>query len=99
MLPTVFARWYWNFQQSRVEVGCWGDAHAGTELAGEYVWGRYDLLLMPPSFPYGGMENPCLTFGLSHHTLSLLYRALQATSHAVKHAHHAADWLQLPASA
>ncbi|KAK9797774.1 hypothetical protein WJX73_000383 [Symbiochloris irregularis] len=34
----------------------------GVELAGEYVWGRYDLLLMPPSFPYGGMENPCLTF-------------------------------------
>ncbi|PNH10076.1 Leukotriene A-4 hydrolase [Tetrabaena socialis] len=31
-------------------------------IAGEYVWGRYDLLLLPPSFPYGGMENPCLTF-------------------------------------
>ncbi|KAG7355961.1 M1 family peptidase [Nitzschia inconspicua] len=27
-----------------------------------YVWGRYDLLCLPPSFPYGGMENPCLTF-------------------------------------
>lgn len=27
-----------------------------------YLWGRYDLLVMPPSFPYGGMENPCLTF-------------------------------------
>ncbi len=26
------------------------------------MWGRYDLLLLPPSFPYGGMENPCLTF-------------------------------------
>ena len=24
--------------------------------------GRYDVLCMPPSFPYGGMENPCLTF-------------------------------------
>jgi leukotriene-A4 hydrolase len=33
------------------------------ELAGtSYVWGRYDLLCLPPSFPYGGMENPCLTF-------------------------------------
>ncbi|KAK3087442.1 hypothetical protein FSP39_005970 [Pinctada imbricata] len=31
-------------------------------LAGPYVWGRYDLLMLPPSFPYGGMENPCLTF-------------------------------------
>jgi leukotriene-A4 hydrolase len=33
------------------------------EIAGKpYVWGRYDLLMLPPSFPYGGMENPCLTF-------------------------------------
>lgn len=24
--------------------------------------GRYDILFMPPSFPFGGMENPCLTF-------------------------------------
>jgi len=35
---------------------------AGEEVAGPYLWGRYDLLLLPPSFPYGGMENPCLTF-------------------------------------
>eukprot|EP00339_Tiarina_fusa_P021910 CAMPEP_0117006132 /NCGR_PEP_ID=MMETSP0472-20121206/6474_1 /TAXON_ID=693140 ORGANISM="Tiarina fusus, Strain LIS" /NCGR_SAMPLE_ID=MMETSP0472 /ASSEMBLY_ACC=CAM_ASM_000603 /LENGTH=631 /DNA_ID=CAMNT_0004707519 /DNA_START=1 /DNA_END=1896 /DNA_ORIENTATION=- len=27
-----------------------------------YEWGRYDLLCLPGSFPYGGMENPCLTF-------------------------------------
>eukprot|EP00592_Proboscia_alata_P015798 CAMPEP_0194394050 /NCGR_PEP_ID=MMETSP0174-20130528/123639_1 /TAXON_ID=216777 /ORGANISM="Proboscia alata, Strain PI-D3" /LENGTH=760 /DNA_ID=CAMNT_0039189805 /DNA_START=47 /DNA_END=2329 /DNA_ORIENTATION=+ len=27
-----------------------------------YPWKRYDLLCLPPSFPYGGMENPCLTF-------------------------------------
>jgi len=32
------------------------------ELCGPYVWGKYDLLVLPPSFPYGGMENPCLTF-------------------------------------
>jgi leukotriene-A4 hydrolase len=31
-------------------------------LLGPYVWGRYDLLVLPPSFPYGGMENPMLTF-------------------------------------
>ena len=31
-------------------------------LYGPYRWGRYDLLLLPPSFPYGGMENPRLTF-------------------------------------
>jgi aminopeptidase N len=32
------------------------------ELYGPYRWGRYDLLVLPPSFPFGGMENPCLTF-------------------------------------
>ncbi|MBK8976902.1 MAG: M1 family metallopeptidase [Planctomycetes bacterium] len=32
------------------------------ELYGEYVWGRYDVLVLPPAFPFGGMENPCLTF-------------------------------------
>ncbi|KAL3847158.1 hypothetical protein ACJMK2_018086, partial [Sinanodonta woodiana] len=31
-------------------------------LLGPYVWGQYDLLVLPPSFPFGGMENPCLTF-------------------------------------
>ncbi len=29
---------------------------------GPYRWGRYDLLVLPPSFPYGGMENPRLSF-------------------------------------
>jgi leukotriene-A4 hydrolase len=32
------------------------------EIVGPYVWGSYDILLLPPSFPYGGMENPNLTF-------------------------------------
>ncbi|XP_066935423.1 leukotriene A-4 hydrolase-like isoform X1 [Clytia hemisphaerica] len=35
---------------------------AGVDLLGPYQWGRYDILVLPPSFPYGGMENPCLTF-------------------------------------
>jgi len=35
---------------------------AGEVLCGPYAWGVYDLLILPPSFPYGGMENPCLTF-------------------------------------
>jgi leukotriene-A4 hydrolase len=35
---------------------------AGEALCGPYKWGVYDLLVLPPSFPYGGMENPCLTF-------------------------------------
>lgn len=35
---------------------------AAIELAGDYEWKVYDLLVMPPSFPFGGMENPCITF-------------------------------------
>jgi leukotriene-A4 hydrolase len=36
---------------------------AATEaLYGPYRWERYDLLILPPSFPYGGMENPRLSF-------------------------------------
>ena len=35
---------------------------AAEELFGPYRWGRYDVLVLPPSFPYGGMENPNLTF-------------------------------------
>jgi aminopeptidase N len=31
-------------------------------LYGSYAWGRYDMLVLPPSFPFGGMENPRLTF-------------------------------------
>jgi aminopeptidase N len=31
-------------------------------LYGPYRWGRYDLLVLPPSFPFGGMENPRVTF-------------------------------------
>lgn len=32
------------------------------QLYGPYRWGRYDILVLPPSFPFGGMENPTLTF-------------------------------------
>ena len=35
---------------------------AAEEVVGEYLWGQYDILVLPPSFAYGGMENPCLTF-------------------------------------
>jgi aminopeptidase N len=35
---------------------------AAEALYGPYQWGRYDLLVLPPSFPFGGMENPTLTF-------------------------------------
>jgi len=35
---------------------------AAQALYGPYRWGRYDMLVLPPSFPFGGMENPTLTF-------------------------------------
>jgi len=35
---------------------------AAEELYGDYKWGRYDIIVLPPSFPFGGMENPKLTF-------------------------------------
>jgi leukotriene-A4 hydrolase len=35
---------------------------AAEALYGPYRWGRYDMLVLPPSFPFGGMENPRLTF-------------------------------------
>jgi aminopeptidase N len=35
---------------------------AAEKIYGPYRWDRYDLLVLPPSFPFGGMENPRLTF-------------------------------------
>ena len=35
---------------------------AAERLYGPYRWDRYDMIVLPPSFPYGGMENPTLTF-------------------------------------
>ncbi|MEO5972941.1 MAG: leukotriene A4 hydrolase C-terminal domain-containing protein [Sphingomicrobium sp.] len=35
---------------------------AAEKLYGPYRWGRYDMIVLPPSFPFGGMENPMLTF-------------------------------------
>ncbi|WP_028102948.1 M1 family metallopeptidase [Pseudoduganella violaceinigra] len=36
--------------------------NAAESLYGPYRWGRYDMLVLPPSFPIGGMENPRMTF-------------------------------------
>ncbi|CAN5278699.1 M1 family metallopeptidase [soil metagenome] len=35
---------------------------ATEKIYGAYRWNRYDILVLPPSFPFGGMENPMLTF-------------------------------------
>ena len=36
--------------------------HTAEQLYGPYRWGRYDVIVLPPGFPIGGMENPKLTF-------------------------------------
>lgn len=36
--------------------------YTAEQLYGKYAWGRYDVLVLPPGFPIGGMENPKLTF-------------------------------------
>ncbi|XP_007444097.1 aminopeptidase RNPEPL1 [Python bivittatus] len=38
---------------------------AAESLYGPYIWGRYDIVFLPPSFPIVAMENPCLTFVIS----------------------------------
>ncbi|MBV9174414.1 MAG: M1 family metallopeptidase [Chloroflexi bacterium] len=55
-------------EPSMVEDAAWEFAETeqmlstGEQLFGPYDWGRYDVLVLPPAFPYGGMENPRLTF-------------------------------------
>ena len=58
---------------------------AAERLFGPYRWGRYDLLVLPPSFPYGGMENPRLSF-LSPSLLSGDGAVVNVIAHEVAHA-------------
>ena len=46
----------WEFAENETKI------IEAERLLGPYLWGRYDLVILPPSFPYGGMENPRLTF-------------------------------------
>lgn len=46
--------WELNSMQSMID--------SAETLYGPYAWGRYDVVILPPSFPFGGMENPRLTF-------------------------------------
>ena len=55
-------------EHSQIDKAKWefdklGDmVNAAEKLFGPYRWGRYDVIVLPPSFPFGGMENPNLTF-------------------------------------
>lgn len=54
--PSVVEGAAWEFADTERMI------EAAERLYGPYRWGRYDILVLPPSFPYGGMENPRLTF-------------------------------------
>lgn len=54
--PSVVERAAFEF------AGVDGMLRTAEALFGPYAWDRFDLLTMPPSFPYGGMENPRLAF-------------------------------------
>lgn len=54
--PTVINAAAYEFEDLEVMI------KAAENLYGPYRWDRYDLLVLPPSFPFGGMENPRLTF-------------------------------------
>ncbi len=50
-------------QSARWELADMGKmVNTAEHLYGPYRWGRYDVIVLPPSFPIGGMENPRLTF-------------------------------------
>jgi len=54
--PEMIEAAAWEFAETETTL------HEAEKLFGPYMWGRYDMLVLPPSFPFGGMENPRLTF-------------------------------------
>ena len=54
--PATIDQAAWEFAETETFVG------KAEALFGPYPWDRYDMLVLPPSFPYGGMENPRMTF-------------------------------------
>ncbi len=54
--PEVIEKAAWEFAETEAMMA------AAARLYGPYRWGRFDVLVLPPSFPFGGMENPRLTF-------------------------------------
>jgi aminopeptidase N len=54
--PSVIARAAFEFGDTEKMIA------AAEKLYGPYRWEQYDIIVLPPSFPFGGMENPRLTF-------------------------------------
>ncbi|KAF9073998.1 peptidase family M1-domain-containing protein [Rhodocollybia butyracea] len=55
--PELIEDAYWEFSEDTARF-----LASAEEIVVPYRFGVYDLLVLPPSFPYGGMENSCLTF-------------------------------------
>ncbi|WP_374408287.1 M1 family metallopeptidase [Pelagerythrobacter sp.] len=54
--PAILNRAHWEVADTEDMV------EEAETLYGPYRWGRYDMIVLPPAFPYGGMENPVMTF-------------------------------------
>lgn len=54
--PSVLQKAAFEFEDTEKMV------QAAESLYGKYDWEVYDMVILPPSFPFGGMENPRLTF-------------------------------------
>ncbi|KAG2002580.1 leukotriene-A4 hydrolase [Coprinopsis cinerea AmutBmut pab1-1] len=55
--PETIEKAYWEFSEDTARF-----LAEEEKVVGDYRFGVYDLLVLPPAFPYGGMENACLTF-------------------------------------
>lgn len=67
--PELMQAAYWEFEADTARY-----VHEAETLVTPYEFGVYDLLVLPPSFPYGGMENACLTFVTPSEFLFFLFR-------------------------
>ena len=54
--PEMLEKAAWEFESMQSMID------SAEALYGKYAWGQYDVVVLPPSFPFGGMENPRLTF-------------------------------------
>ncbi|KAF5377203.1 hypothetical protein D9615_006474 [Tricholomella constricta] len=94
--PELIDRAYWEFSEDTAKF-----LAAEEKIVTPYKFGVYDLLMLPPSFPYGGMENACLTFltpTLLAGDRSLVDVVVHELTHSwfgngVTHAHASHFWL------
>ncbi|KAH7908136.1 hypothetical protein BJ138DRAFT_1208110 [Hygrophoropsis aurantiaca] len=94
--PELIDAAHWEFNEDTTRYLATAES-----LVGPYRFGVYDLLVLPPSFPYGGMENPCLSFltpTLLAGDRSLTSVVIHELTHSyfgngVTHAHASHFWL------